>query len=251
MEFFGLLFGLLALGYGIFFLVLPFVIRSTWRRVSSLERKLGDLEGALQAQSGPPHRPGKPAEAPPGPEPVTPEAVTAPVVGEVPGTTQPVSAPAGTAEATPRREAGVAAEPTAAPDEAQPPSAAWSREPGEAAEGTGWQPAATPAILEHVRSWLLGGNTVARVGIIILLLGVAFFLKYAVDRGWLPIELRLAGAALGGLALIATGWRSTGAGLARPGHSRAPPWSGSGCASTGCWRGCSACWFRRVPALPS
>jgi uncharacterized membrane protein len=48
---------------------------------------------------------------------------------------------------------------------------------------------------------------VARIGIVILLLGVAFFLKYAVDRGWFPIELRLAGAALGGLALIATGWR--------------------------------------------
>ena len=48
---------------------------------------------------------------------------------------------------------------------------------------------------------------VARVGVVILFLGVAFFLKYAVDSGWLPIELRLASAALGGLVLIALGWR--------------------------------------------
>ena len=64
-----------------------------------------------------------------------------------------------------------------------------------------------PTILQKITAWLIGGNTVARIGIFILFLGVAFFLKYAVDRGWLPIEMRLAGATLGGLTLTAIGWR--------------------------------------------
>ncbi|WP_051305044.1 DUF2339 domain-containing protein [Chitinilyticum litopenaei] len=57
------------------------------------------------------------------------------------------------------------------------------------------------------RNWLLGGNTVVRVGILILFFGVAFLLKYAADSNLLPIELRLAGVALGACALLFTGWR--------------------------------------------
>lgn len=60
---------------------------------------------------------------------------------------------------------------------------------------------------EKIKAWLLGGNTVARVGIVILFFGVAFFLKYAVDSGWLPVELRLMAAAVGGMVLIVLGWR--------------------------------------------
>ncbi|KVA29229.1 hypothetical protein WI44_22805 [Burkholderia cepacia] len=57
------------------------------------------------------------------------------------------------------------------------------------------------------RDWLLGGNTVVRVGIIVLFFGVAFLLKYAADNNMLPIEFRLAGTALAAAALLATGWR--------------------------------------------
>lgn len=60
---------------------------------------------------------------------------------------------------------------------------------------------------EKIKKWLLGGNTVARVGVIILFFGVAFFLQYAIDRGWLPIEVRLICAAVGGMILIALGWK--------------------------------------------
>jgi uncharacterized membrane protein len=204
MEFFGILFGLLGIGYLIFFLLLPFVTRNTWQRLAALERKLGDLEDVLQKQPGPKLRPEEPAEAPVEPEPVTAEESAAPVVEAA----QPAITPAGAAEEPPLREAEAAGEPVAAAAGAPAPSAAaWTRETGEAGEGSGWQPLTGNALLERFQSWLLGGNTVARIGIVILLLGVAFFLKYAVDRGWLPIELRLAGAALGGLALIATGWR--------------------------------------------
>jgi uncharacterized membrane protein len=64
-----------------------------------------------------------------------------------------------------------------------------------------------PAWLEQLKAWALGGNMVARVGILVLFCGVAFLLKYAADLGILSIELRLAGAALGGIALVVTGWR--------------------------------------------
>jgi uncharacterized membrane protein len=57
------------------------------------------------------------------------------------------------------------------------------------------------------RNWLLGGNTVVRVGIIVLFFGVAFLLKYAADNSKLPVEFRLAGVALGATALLITGWR--------------------------------------------
>jgi uncharacterized membrane protein len=55
--------------------------------------------------------------------------------------------------------------------------------------------------------WLAGGNTIVRVGVVILFFGVAFLLKYAHERFHLPIELRLAGAAVGALALLVIGWR--------------------------------------------
>ncbi|NTX43593.1 DUF2339 domain-containing protein [Burkholderia cepacia] len=57
------------------------------------------------------------------------------------------------------------------------------------------------------RDWLLGGNTVVRVGIVVLFFGVAFLLKYAADNNMLPIEFRLAGTALAAAALLAIGWR--------------------------------------------
>lgn len=58
-----------------------------------------------------------------------------------------------------------------------------------------------------VLQWLLGGNTVARVGIIILFFGLAFLLKYAYEHSHIPIHVRLIGVSVGALALLVTGWR--------------------------------------------
>jgi len=55
--------------------------------------------------------------------------------------------------------------------------------------------------------WLTGGNTIVRVGVVILFFGVAFLLKYAHERFSMPIELRLAGVAAGAIVLLAVGWR--------------------------------------------
>ena len=56
-------------------------------------------------------------------------------------------------------------------------------------------------------NFFFGGNMLVRVGIMVLFIGVAFLLKYATDRGFVPIELRLAGVAAGGIALLGLGWR--------------------------------------------
>ena len=56
-------------------------------------------------------------------------------------------------------------------------------------------------------AWFLGGNTIARVGLVILFFGLAFLVKYAADNDMLPIELRVAAVAAAGVALLVIGWR--------------------------------------------
>jgi len=60
--------------------------------------------------------------------------------------------------------------------------------------------------LAPVISFFTGGNPVLKIGMVILFFGVAFLLKYAAQRNLIPIELRLIGVALAGLALLITGW---------------------------------------------
>jgi len=62
-------------------------------------------------------------------------------------------------------------------------------------------------LVAGIRDFLTGGNLLVKAGIVILFFGVSFLVKYAADRGLIPIELRLAACALGGAALLAIGWR--------------------------------------------
>src|SRR5205809_153583 len=55
--------------------------------------------------------------------------------------------------------------------------------------------------------WITGGNMLARVGVVVLFIGVAFLLKYATEHVSVPIEVRLAAVALGGIVLLVLGWR--------------------------------------------
>ncbi|MDZ4210246.1 MAG: DUF2339 domain-containing protein, partial [Methylotenera sp.] len=61
--------------------------------------------------------------------------------------------------------------------------------------------------ITYAKDWLFGGNTLVRSGIVILFIGVSFLLKYAAERTQVPIELRLMGIVLGGIALLVVGWR--------------------------------------------
>jgi uncharacterized membrane protein len=73
-----------------------------------------------------------------------------------------------------------------------------------------------PAEPNPIVKWLLGGNTVVRVGVIVLFFGVAFLFKFAYEHGMFPIELRLIGAAIGAVVLLVVGWKLRGS---RPGYA--------------------------------
>ncbi|MEE4883189.1 DUF2339 domain-containing protein [Pseudomonas alliivorans] len=60
--------------------------------------------------------------------------------------------------------------------------------------------------LSSAVNWLMGGNTVLRVGIVVLFLGLAFLLRYATEGMVVPIEARYAGVAFSALALLGLGW---------------------------------------------
>ncbi|HVJ53297.1 MAG TPA: DUF2339 domain-containing protein [Aliidongia sp.] len=119
--------------------------------------------------------------------------------------------------------------PAAEPVAAQPDLASTPAEPEPAPEAAATTLAASPApeplpeilalppaarepgplnqALAAARQWLIGGNTVARVGILLLFLGLAFLLRYAAEHLSVPIELRYAGVGAAGLVLLGLGWR--------------------------------------------
>ncbi|MGO4467507.1 DUF2339 domain-containing protein, partial [Pseudoduganella sp. RAF53_2] len=68
-------------------------------------------------------------------------------------------------------------------------------------------PSEPPAWLLAARRCLFEGNLVAKIGLLILFIGVSFLLKYAAARVTVPIELRLAGIVLVDLAALAWAWR--------------------------------------------
>ena len=59
---------------------------------------------------------------------------------------------------------------------------------------------------DAARNWLLGGNTVVRVGLVILFIGLTFLARYAASAGLFPPELRLALIAAIGTALLVVGF---------------------------------------------
>ncbi len=62
--------------------------------------------------------------------------------------------------------------------------------------------------LALARDWLLGGNTVVRLGLVILFVGLSFLARYAAVAGLFPVELRLALVAAIGAVLLGIGFRT-------------------------------------------
>ena len=129
-------------------------------------------------------------------------ATPVPEVPEVPAVVEPTVAPV--PEAVPEPIVAESLPPVEVPAVSQPVPVA--------------PPVAQPTLIPHepdwveravgaARDWLLGGNSVVRVGILILFFGVAFLLKYAADNSLLPVEFRLAGVAVGAIVLLGIGWR--------------------------------------------
>jgi uncharacterized membrane protein len=78
------------------------------------------------------------------------------------------------------------------------------------------RPAAAPASTQEtaelpvfgaIRGFLTGGNALVRAGVVVLFFGVAFLLRYMAEHTRVPIEFRLSGISLGGVALLVFGWR--------------------------------------------
>ena len=101
-------------------------------------------------------------------------------------------------------------QPTAMVAEASQPLPAdvWAPAPKPRVEqpATPREPDLVQRAVNAVRNWLLGGNTVLRVGVVLLFLGLAFLLRYATEGMVVPIELRYAGVAAAAIGLLGLGW---------------------------------------------
>ncbi len=71
------------------------------------------------------------------------------------------------------------------------------------------RPNPVEVLLRRAKAWLTVGNVPVKIGMLVLLAGVAALLRYASDQGWLrlPIELRLAGVSAAALAALVFAWR--------------------------------------------
>ncbi len=58
-----------------------------------------------------------------------------------------------------------------------------------------------------VVGYFTGGNSLVRMGMLVLFVGVAFLLKYVAERTVVPVEARYVGIVLGSLVLLGLGWR--------------------------------------------
>jgi uncharacterized membrane protein len=171
-------FDLLGLFVGLAYLLVPFFVLAAYRRLRALERRTEERLQMLEERTR----------------------VIEVSLSRVPQ--EPASIACERAAAADAVPASVASTPVMRATH----TLAMSEEAWTAGAATAGQPGESD-LYRRARAWLVGGNTVARVGVVVLFFGVAFFFKYAVERGWLPVELRLATAALGGFALCALGWR--------------------------------------------
>src|SRR5436309_3204906 len=157
---------------------LPERLAALSSEVKDLGRRLAALETRLSASTPPSAAPSAPGSSGQVWEPE--QAIPSPVPEQVPEAVTPARVP-------PEWEAPVS--------EPRPPVEPAYRPPEAAAEPS------------PVLKWLLGGNTVVRVGVVILFFGVAFLLKYAYEHTHVPLEVRLVGVALGAFVLLVLGWR--------------------------------------------
>ena len=71
--------------------------------------------------------------------------------------------------------------------------------------------------LAPVKRWLFGGNTIVKLGVAILFIGLAFLAKFAAQHVDVPVEFRLAGVGGAALVLLLLGWRLR---IARAGYAQ-------------------------------
>jgi uncharacterized membrane protein len=183
------------------FLAVPVVLLMVLLGMSALKRRVAVLEAQLammRAVAGVGQVAA--ASAPQPPPPVAP--VSSPLRAPVPAVVEdPLDSVEVSAAPSRNEPTSAAASPEAAFRPAPPPMP----RPPPAPSG----PNAVERIIGVVKQWFSSGNVPVKVGMLVLLAGVAALLKYVSDQGWLtaPIELRLAGIAAVAMAGLVFGWR--------------------------------------------
>ncbi|KES19953.1 putative membrane protein (DUF2339) [Gilliamella apicola SCGC AB-598-B02] len=56
-------------------------------------------------------------------------------------------------------------------------------------------------------NWLIKGNIIAKVAIVILFLGLSYLFKYSIEHNYMSPEIRILGAVILGIGLLAAGWK--------------------------------------------
>ena len=69
------------------------------------------------------------------------------------------------------------------------------------------QPGAPELALLAIKNWFLGGNTIVRVGLVILFIGLSFLARFAASAGMFPVEFRLGAVGTAAIVLLAIGFR--------------------------------------------
>lgn len=97
------------------------------------------------------------------------------------------------------------------PARPEPEANVWGSEPAREPERESGPSIASRA-LDAAKSWFTTGNVPVKVGVVVVLFGVGFFIKYAIDNELFtfPVWARLAGLALFGLVMFGVGWRLRG-----------------------------------------
>ncbi len=126
-----------------------------------------------------------------------PQPLPAPVPEPAAEPARPVRAAARVAEAEPP-EAIAQAWPE---ERARRPVAPELPEPAEPAE-----PGMAEVAVQRVVEWFTGGNTIVRVGLVVLFVGLVFLARLVANAGLFPLEARLATVGLAGAALLTVGF---------------------------------------------
>ena len=194
-------------------LAIPVLLIVCLVKLSGMTRRVGDLETQLQRL----HKPAQAAEAEriaPAPQAVTAQPLEPTQSGLMGQTGAPVPRvppippipPSAVSDAPePARPASVA---TSAPPPVAPPLESPNVPPSpRRVEPTRPNPA--EVLFRRIKAWFTVGNVPVKIGMLVLLAGVAALLRYASDQGWLrmPIQLRLAGIAAAALAALVFAWR--------------------------------------------
>ena len=169
-------------------------------RVAHLERRVTDLSLAIEQLTR--RLGGSAAKSAAEPEPTPAVSPETPTASEQFPHVEPPPQPAAmrTAVAAPPQSTTVAASAVTIVTRSAPEVAASQAPPREPAVTAAAEP-------PFWWKWLFGGNTLVRVGIVILFIGMAFLVKYAAEHAHFPIELRLASVAAGAIAMLIIGWR--------------------------------------------